>query len=1192
MDPRMDAWMECTARNAWVAWMRVVPGRVVQLLFAVLGIAGPLAAAEEIVLFDGTTLEGFHGDSRYWTVEDGAIVGRTTDAAPLERNTYLIHERPFADFVLRLEYRLRGGNSGIQYRSRDLGEFAVAGYQADLEDGPNWTGMLYEERGRGILCRRGTRLDVSRDGTRRESSLGDADALLAVTRASEWNEYEIVARGNRLIHRINGARMIDVVDQDENHAATEGSIAFQLHTGPAMEVAFRNVRIERLAPESASEPEWIWARGGAKDGETCRFERDFELPAAPRFARLAATADDHHETSINGVRVAAGDDWRRIDETDVTAALRTGRNTIAMIARNDFGPAGAMLRLVIEFEDGTRFDLVSDASFRATSHAGDRGSPPSEGAIGGPQGAVESFGPASRTRGPWGDPFAERVATPVSAIRVPQGFVVERVASARRDQGSWVAMAFDGRGGLTISPQSGPLLRAVLEQSTGRTRAVISPLPLARPLGDAQGLLHAFGALYVVVSGEESQDGGLWRCRDDDGDGVYESVERIYACGPGGEHGPHGVVAGPDDRLYLMLGNHVSVDRRERPTLAPPEGFAATSPLRGYGEDLALPRIEDPNGHAVGVRAPGGVVVAMAPDGSRRELYAGGMRNAYDLAFAPDGELFTFDSDMEWDVGLPFYRPTRICHLVPGADFGWRSGSGKWSPDWFDSLPSVVDVGLGSPTGVAFATDSAFPSPLREALFVGDWTFGRIFAIHLEPRGASFAGTAEVFAEGTPLNVTDLVFGEDGALWFLTGGRGTQSGLYRVAAEAPREATVPAAEPDRAAAELRARRRALERMPHDAEPGALREVLAALDHEDRFLRYAARLALERMPFAAWRGAALAESRARARYEALLALVRSEPSAIDLAASRLFESPFESLDRWQRLAELRVLAVAAARGGAPREAMRRRWLERYAAAFPSGDDALDRDLLVALRRALDADLAVRGIERAEDEDDPAAKLGFALAIRDVVPHSAPELRARFDALGAALRGASGGFSFAGYLDAVFGRAERPAVEYVPPPPAAPRYTVAAVLAEEGKSASARSKAAGRAVFEATLCAHCHRFAGKGGGVGPDLTSVAGRFSRADLLEAILEPSKVISDQYRDEELLFGDGTRLVGRVVAEDARTIEVAVDPFNPRRVAMRRGDLIGRTPSKVSSMPERLVDGLEAEAILDLLAYLESGGN
>src|SRR5262249_37293759 len=143
-------------------------------------------------------------------------------------------------------------------------------------------------------------------------------------------------------------------------------------------------------------------------------------------------------------------------------------------------------------------------------------------------------------------------------------------------------------------------------------------------------------------------------------------------------------------------------------------------------------------------------------------------------------ELFTFDSDMEWDEKLPWYRAVRVCHCPSGADFVWRTGAAN-TPDYYiDSLPPVLETGRGSPVGMEFYEHHVFPKKYRGALFMGDWSLGIIWAVHLERRGAGYTGRAEKFCQGAPMNVTDLTVGPDGALYFTMGGRGSQGGVYRI----------------------------------------------------------------------------------------------------------------------------------------------------------------------------------------------------------------------------------------------------------------------------------------------------------------------------------------------------------------------------------------------------------------------------
>ncbi len=212
--------------------------------------------AEEPVwqnLFDGKTLSGWDGDPNLWSVEDGAITGRTTAEAPLKRNSFLIWRGgDVADFELELEYRIVDGNSGIQYRSFEVPgvPWSVGGYQADLEAGDNYSGILYGERFRGILAERGQRTELTRRGGQFRktvvTSFADSKELQTHIRKEDWNHYRIEAVGYRLRHFINGQQTIDVVDNDLQERRAAGLLALQIHTGPPMTVQFRNIRLKRL----------------------------------------------------------------------------------------------------------------------------------------------------------------------------------------------------------------------------------------------------------------------------------------------------------------------------------------------------------------------------------------------------------------------------------------------------------------------------------------------------------------------------------------------------------------------------------------------------------------------------------------------------------------------------------------------------------------------------------------------------------------------------------------------------------------------------------------------------------------------------------------------------------------------------------------------------------------------------------
>ena len=155
---------------------------------------------------------------------------------------------------------------------------------------------------------------------------------------------------------------------------------------------------------------------------------------------------------------------------------------------------------------------------------------------------------------------------------------------------------------------------------------------------------------------------------------------------------------------------------------------------RVWGEDNLLPRMVDGAGFMTSEKAPGGYIYRVSPDGKHWELVAMGYRNPFDIAFNRDGELFTYDSDMEWDVNMPWYRPTRVLHVASGGDYGYRNGSGKWPAYYIDSLPPVVNVGPGSPTGVTFGYGAKFPAKYQEALYLCDWSYGKLYAFTSRPR--------------------------------------------------------------------------------------------------------------------------------------------------------------------------------------------------------------------------------------------------------------------------------------------------------------------------------------------------------------------------------------------------------------------------------------------------------------------------
>lgn len=198
-------------------------------------------------LFNGKTLEGWSGNEKFWSVKDGTITGQTTKESPTSGNTFLIWKDQVGDFELRLKFKIVGGNSGIQYRSSDKGNHVVHGYQADIDSGDQYIGILYEEGGRAILAERGNKVEISATGEKKVvGKTEDSAAILKEIKKEDWNEYVVIAKGNHLIQKINGHTTIDVTDNEKERSAASGILALQLHAGPPMMVQFKDIELKKL----------------------------------------------------------------------------------------------------------------------------------------------------------------------------------------------------------------------------------------------------------------------------------------------------------------------------------------------------------------------------------------------------------------------------------------------------------------------------------------------------------------------------------------------------------------------------------------------------------------------------------------------------------------------------------------------------------------------------------------------------------------------------------------------------------------------------------------------------------------------------------------------------------------------------------------------------------------------------------
>jgi putative heme-binding domain-containing protein len=696
------------------------------------------------------------------------------------------------------------------------------------------------------------------------------------------------------------------------------------------------------------------------------------------------------------------------------------------------------------------------------------------------------------------------------------------------------------------------------------------------------------------------------------------------------------VVQGPDGALYVTIGNHTKLaEDLVKYADGLHQGSAPHSPYDYFAEDMIDARMWDPRGHAVGIYAPGGVVLRVDPETAHAQVMAGGFRNAYDLCFDSAGNLFTYDSDMEWDIGAPWYRAPRVVHVVQGGEYGWRSGSGCW-PEWYaDSLPPACETDSASPTGMLSGHQSAWPEPWKSTLFAADWTYGRILAVTLEESGSTFIAQWHPWLSGRPMPVTDMAWGPDGQMYLVTGGRGTQSGLYRVSHAAGETATATSAGPS-----LRSQRERLQALQVALSSpeleSALASMFAALDSPDRWVRFAARAAMEHQPVEAWRDRIPALPTPRARIEGALALARrgnggDAAQVVALAAAALGDQKGNDKvsvsDSWVDLTAIRAMQVAMARHpqlrtaplGAQAAALGFALAQR---AYQHGGESpavwAGLELACGLNSPAAVPLAVECLAQAPDR---ASALRYASMLRHTKDGWSEPLRQQYWAWLDGANDRAGGFSLSGFMAQVkreaaenVGRPASPPVAVAKsgatdspdsgaPPIAKPTnrqsattsvlhaWTLEELLQAQEAAAEPRDLARGARIFREATCILCHRFAGEGASTGPDLTGVGARFTRTDLLRAILEPSADVSDQYRDSAIATADGDLFVGRVVGNSAEAIQIRTNPLSLDTDRVLKSNITSITPIATSSMPRGLLDSRSRQEVLDLLAYLERGG-
>ncbi|MFT3882299.1 MAG: c-type cytochrome [Gemmatales bacterium] len=701
-------------------------------------------------------------------------------------------------------------------------------------------------------------------------------------------------------------------------------------------------------------------------------------------ALLEVTADDGFTVWFNGHEVGTGDTWRQIYRFDVKKWAKHGTNVIAVAANNTSpSAAGLLARMTVTPNGKSKMAFNSDVSWKSTATE-----PPANwtqidfnDSAWNPVHVIGSYG----TTKPWGKINWDSAPTS-SRFTVPEGFVVETVIPPTPNMSkvdnklpfSIINMTFDNKGRLLVSQERGPVLLCTDPNSDGVMQNI---RPYCKQVKNAQGLCWVRDALLVVGDGPKGT--GLYRAKDTKGKDETDEVELIHKFKGGmGEHGPHAIIHGPDDWLYLVIGNHA---------WAQPDKLADNSPLKRWPtghfgpdqgklnttEDVLIPRLNDGRGHAANILAPGGTIWRMDHEGKNISQVAAGFRNHFDAAFRSDGELFTFDSDMEWDEGLPWYRHVRVCHVPPGADYVWRTGAANTPNYYIDSLQPLYETGRGSPTGVTFYEHYQFPKKYQGAFFMADWSIGVIWAVHLKQNGASFKGEAEKFCVGAPLNVTDLEVGPDGCLYFALGGRGSAGGIYKIKytgasqeqksdqgheqplaawSSSRRTFTNPHTKPPalesclenlKSGDAMKARHACEDiiRFGYEVSPDMLWPLL---DSPDQFLRTAARLVLQRIDPNKWIDKLSAASDLQAM-EAIIALCKTNQmdQHKNLVLDRLARLK-ETSNPEEQLQQLRTWQMAIIHSELDgKQPVVQKAIQKWFEMFPSSDDRVNRELAILL-----------------------------------------------------------------------------------------------------------------------------------------------------------------------------------------------------------------------------------------------------
>ncbi|MDB4662079.1 DUF1080 domain-containing protein [Verrucomicrobiales bacterium] len=1087
-------------------------------------------------LFNGKNLEGWDGNPALWSIVDGVVTGKTKTPEDLKYNEFLIWRGgKVKNFELKAKIKIEGNNSGIQYRSKelpDVGKWVISGYQCDVHPTAENNAMMYHEKGRGIIAKNGQDVVVDPDATK--WLVAERDPVAVDT--AKWHEYTIIAKGNQLTHKIDGKLTAHIIDHDKAGRSMEGLLALQIHRGPAMTVQIKDLMLKVL-PE-----------GGGLSFEKTNIPNDAQVIEKP-----------------------------------AAKGKRKGKGKAAPKAM----PKGN--------------GKASQAKAKAKAKAKPK--------------KAQTVGPR----------VGQNIATPVDRIKALPGFEVELLYSVPGgEQGSWVALCSDPNGRIYASDQYGDLY-SFDPPAAGKSLSASDVKKVPVNIRAINGMAFHEGAIWAGVNDYEKKiQSGLYKISDSDGNGELDKVEMLRAITSSGDHGVHAVVPIPEGGFYLITGNNADPTKSED-----------SSPVAAHwADDHLLERMPDGRGHNRSRLAPGGIIYKVSADGKKFERFASGFRNIYGGDLNRDGELFTYDADMEYDFNTPWYRPTRVNHVLSGGEYGWRNGAGKY-PEFFpDTLPATLNIGPGSPTGTRFGYGAKFPTKYQDAFYVLDWSWGKLYAVHLKPDGASYMATKEDFITGAPLPITDLIIHpKDGGMYFAIGGRRVQSGLYRVTYTGD-EDTTPAPSASSTPSKLVQLRRELESFHGKQSPAAVGKAWEYLDHKDRHISWAARIILEHQPVSEWAEKALRESAPEKQLPALMTLARVSESGPAHRANAggkinaemrnkiieaLLKIDYAKLSQQEKLVHLRTLQIVLHRAGDPAKDSIDALVALLDPALPADNFSENWLLLETLAHLQAPNTAKKGMALIAGAIGQEQQMQHARSLRFLKTGWTPKLREA--QLNWFLRASNykGGASFDKFIEfirtdslATFTDAEKKQHAELIAKKAEKKSAienVGAIFAGrtpkmwtlDELSAASKKKGAmsgrdfvnGRKMFSAAACYACHRFENEGGMTGPDLTGSGGRYSPHDLLDQIINPSKEINEQFAPIVVTKNNGEVASGVVVNLNGDNVTLNTDVSNPnQRVNIDRKEVKSLEVSKVSPMPPMLLSMLTEDEVMDLVAFILSGGD